>query len=143
MAYKGLNDFIRVLEKNSELHRINTFVDPVLEITEVTDRITKACGKALLFENTGTTFPLLINAFGSERRIALAMGRRDINGAASDILTLFESLTALKGASLKNLASLPQLLKIPSYLPARTKRKGACQKHVIKDPDLGILPVLK
>ncbi len=63
MPFSGLSDFIALLEKNGELNRIKTFVDPVLEITEVTDRITKSGGKALLFENTGTDFPLLINAF--------------------------------------------------------------------------------
>ena len=57
MSYSSLKDFVSALEKNGELHRVKTFVDPVLEITEVTDRITKSGGKALLFENTGTAFP--------------------------------------------------------------------------------------
>lgn len=143
MAYKGMQEFISVLEKNSELHRINTFVDPVLEITDVTDRVTKSGGKALLFENTGTAFPLLINAFGSDRRMSLAMGRKNISEAFLEINSLFEALTGLEGPATKKLKALPRLLKIPSFLPKRSRRKGACQKHVIKDPDLGILPVLK
>ena len=57
MSYSGLGDFIIDLEKKNELLRIKKFVDPVLEITEITDRITKSGGKALLFENTGTRFP--------------------------------------------------------------------------------------
>ena len=78
MAYSGLSDFIRHLEEKGELQRIKTFVDPVLEITEVTDRVTKAGGKALLFENTGTNFPVLINAFGSDKRMSMAIGRNDL-----------------------------------------------------------------
>jgi len=76
MAYKSLNAFIETLEHEGELVRIKTFVDPILEIAEITDRISKTPdrNKALLFENTGTDFPLLINAFGSERRMALAIG---------------------------------------------------------------------
>ena len=77
MAYSGLTDFIDDLEKKNELRRIKTFVDPVLEITEITDRVTKSGGKALLFENTGTEFPLLINAFGSDKRMAMAIGREE------------------------------------------------------------------
>jgi 4-hydroxy-3-polyprenylbenzoate decarboxylase len=54
MAYSGLSGFIDALEKNNELRRIKIFIDPLLEITEITDRITKSGGKALLFENNGT-----------------------------------------------------------------------------------------
>ena len=66
MSYSGLTNFIKELEKKNELIRIIEFIDPVLEITEITDRVVKSGGKALLFENTGTAFPLLINAFGSD-----------------------------------------------------------------------------
>jgi 4-hydroxy-3-polyprenylbenzoate decarboxylase len=89
MAYSGLTDFISDLEKNGELHRIKTFVDPLLEITEVTDRITKAGGKALLFENNGTEFPLLINAFGSDKRISMALGKNDLSEAGNDIEEIY------------------------------------------------------
>jgi 4-hydroxy-3-polyprenylbenzoate decarboxylase len=57
MAYSGLTGFITALEEKNELLRIKTFTDPILEITEITDRVTKSGGKALLFENTGTEFP--------------------------------------------------------------------------------------
>ena len=80
MPNSGLNSFIKVLDKEGELIRISSFVNPDLEITEITDRISKQedGGKAILFENTGTGFPLLINALGSEKRIALAFGRDSI-----------------------------------------------------------------
>ena len=76
MAYKNLQDFIATLEKRDELKRVSAEVDPCLEITEICDRISKACGPALLFENVkGSEFPVLINAMGSFKRMALALGR--------------------------------------------------------------------
>ncbi len=67
MAYRNLQQFIDVLEKESELIRVKSYVDPNLEISEITDRISKTSGggKALLFENTGYDFPVLMNAYGS------------------------------------------------------------------------------
>ena len=76
MAYKNLQHFIEVLEREGELVRIKEYVNPQLEISEITDRISKTTGggKALLFENTGYDFPVLMNAYGSERRMCLALG---------------------------------------------------------------------
>ena len=70
MAYKNLQQFIETLEKEGELVRIKEYVDPKLEIAEITDRISKTPGggKALLFENTGYDFPVLMNAYGSEKK---------------------------------------------------------------------------
>ncbi|MCL6101272.1 MAG: UbiD family decarboxylase, partial [Bacteroidetes bacterium] len=81
MPYKGLNDFVEVLERENELIRISQKVDTVLEITEIVDRVSKSPGggKALLFENNGTAFPLLVNAFGSESRICLALGHESLD----------------------------------------------------------------
>jgi len=143
MPYNGLSDFITDLEKHSELHRIRAFVDPILEITEVADRISKSGGKALLFENTGTSFPLLINAFGTEKRMALAISRKSLENAAIDIAETFTALTDSKDNLLKKISSVPSLLKISGYLPVRSRGKGACQQVIHYDPDLAILPVLK
>ncbi len=68
MAYQNQQEFIKALEKAGELIRIKNYVDPNLEIAEITDRISKSGngGKALLFENTGYDFPLLMNAYGSD-----------------------------------------------------------------------------
>ena len=76
MAYKNLLEFINVLEREGELVRIKSYIDPHLEIAEITDRISKSNngGKALLFENTGYEFPVLMNAYGSEKRMCLALG---------------------------------------------------------------------
>ena len=74
-TFKDLREFIAFLEERGELQRISAPVDPELEITEITDRVTKAGGPALLFENVqGSEIPLLINTFGSEQRTAWALG---------------------------------------------------------------------
>jgi 4-hydroxy-3-polyprenylbenzoate decarboxylase len=143
MPYTGLSDFISDLEKHSELHRIKSFVDPVLEITEITDRITKASGKALLFENNGTKFPLLINAFGSLKRMSMSIGRESLDEPGSEISSLFDHLTSGRGNIFRKLSSLPELFKISGFLPSRSGRKGICQQVILRDPDLSILPVLK
>jgi 4-hydroxy-3-polyprenylbenzoate decarboxylase len=143
MAYPGLINFINDLEKKNELLRINTFVDPVLEITEITDRVTKSSGKALLFENTGTDFPVLINAFGSDTRMAMAIGRTDLDDAGAEIENLFSSITGNGGSIINKLSSLPSLIRLAGILPSRLRRKGSCQQVIHMDPDLGILPVLK
>jgi len=143
MAYPGLINFINDLEKKNELLRISTFVDPVLEITEITDRVTKSSGKALLFENNGTDFPVLINAFGSDSRMAMAIGRTDLDDAGAEIENLFSRMTDNGGSILKKLASLPSLIRLAGILPSHLRRKGPCQQVIHMDPDLGILPVLK
>lgn len=68
MAFKDLHEFVALLEKEGELIRIKTEVDAELEITEIADRVSKAYGPALLFENVrGSSLPVLINAFGTKR----------------------------------------------------------------------------
>lgn len=144
MAYKSLNAFIDLLEQEGELVRIKTFVDPILEIAEVTDRISKTPdrNKALLFENTGTDFPLLINAFGSERRMALAIGVDNLNDVALDIEKLFKRLSEPKNGVMEKIAMLPQLGRFASYMPRVIKGRGACQEVVMENPDLSLLPVM-
>jgi 4-hydroxy-3-polyprenylbenzoate decarboxylase len=143
MSYSGLKDFISELDQKGELHRIKVFVDPVLEITEITDRVTKSGGRALLFENNGTRFPVLINAFGSDSRIAMALGMRDITEAGSDIEKMFSLVTEVPPTISGKIMALPRLLKIAGYLPSFSRLKGSCQKVVYSKPDLSILPVLK
>ena len=143
MAYSGLTGFITALEKKDELLRIKTFTDPILEITEITDRITKSGGKALLFENTGTEFPVLINAFGSDERIAMAIGREDLDEVGVEIESIFKNISDNKVTIFKKLSALPALFKLAGYLPSRMMGKGTCQQVIHRIPDLGILPVLK
>src|ERR1700684_763077 len=98
MAYRNQQEFINALEKAGELLRIRTFVDPRLEIAEITDRVSKSGngGKALLFENTGKDFPVLMNAYGSEKRMCMALGVEHLNDVARDIEDLFKLLSAPK-----------------------------------------------
>jgi 4-hydroxy-3-polyprenylbenzoate decarboxylase len=143
MAYSGLTGFITDLENRDELKRIKSYVDPVLEITEITDRVTKSGGKALLFENNGTDFPVLINAFGSDHRMSMAIGRTDLDESGEEIESIFQNLSDSRGTFLSKLSALPGLIKLTGLLPSRSKRRGACQQVVHMKPDLGILPVLK
>ena len=79
MKYRNLREFIAYLESRGELRRIDTPVDPNLEITEICQRTLRANGPALLFENPkDSQIPLLGNLFGSTRRVALAMGHESI-----------------------------------------------------------------
>jgi len=145
MAYKSLRAFIDALEKAGELVRIKTFVDPALEIAEITDRISKSGdrNKALLFENTGTSFPLLINSMGSDRRMCIALGVDHLDDVMNDIDGLLKKMATPKNGLLEKLAMLPELGKFASYIPKVVSGKGACQEVVMASPDLGKLPVLK
>ncbi|MBZ0098480.1 MAG: UbiD family decarboxylase, partial [Taibaiella sp.] len=102
MAYKSLRAFIDKLEAEGELVRISSFVDPVLEIAEITDRVSKTPdrNKALLFENTGTEFPLLINGMGSEKRMCIALGVSHLDEIAGEIEGLFKMMTGPKNGLL-------------------------------------------
>ena len=145
MAYKSLREFINKLDAAGELVRIKAFVDPVLEIAEITDRVSKTPdrNKALLFENTGTDFPLLINSMGSERRMCMALGVNDLDQVARDIEELFKKITGPKNGLLDKLAMLPQLSKFASWMPRVVSGRGACQEVVMDKPDLDKLPILK
>ena len=143
MSYSGLSDFVIELERKGELVRIKQFIDPVLEITEITDRITKSGGKALLFENTGTRFSVLINAFGSDLRMSLASGRDNLDDSGSEIEDLFNKVSQKKDSFIQKLSALPSIFKLAGIMPSRLKRKGICQQQIITNPDLRIFPVLK
>lgn len=145
LPYKNLRDFITRLENEGELIRIKEYVNPVLEIAEVADRMAKSKngGKALLFENTGTEFPLLINAFGSDRRICMALGVDKLEDIPERIDSLFKKVTNPKQGLWSKLQMLPTLKDASSWMPAKKMGKGECQEVVIKDPDLSALPILK
>ncbi len=145
MAYKSLRHFIQTLDEAGELIRIKEYVDPVLEIAEITDRVSKtpAQNKALLFENTGTEFPVLINSMGSEGRMAMAMGVEKLDDVAAEIEGLFKLLTGPKNGLLEKLSMLPKLGQFASWMPKVVKGRGACQEVVMEAPDLDKLPILK
>ena len=143
--FASLPKFIAELDKAGELIRIKDFVDPHLQISEITDRISKSGdvqNKALLFENTGTGFPVLINAYGSEKRMAMALGVAKLDDLALEIEQLFKKMVAPKQSLMDKLRALPELAEIVSWMPKTVSGRGACQEVVMKDPDLSKLPVL-
>ncbi len=142
MAYRDLRDFISRLEKEGELRRIAAEVDPVLEITEITDRVTKANGPALLFERPkGSKVPLLINAVGSARRMNLALEVNGLDEVAERIRS-FLNLQSPQGLFDK-LKMLPKLAELGSFFPKPVK-SGACKEVILKDNfSLLDFPILK
>ena len=141
----SLHHFIQALEQQGELVRIRQFVDPVLEIAEVTDRCCKQPdgGKALLFENTGTSFPVLTNAMGSCRRICTALGIAQLDEAATLIEKLFKDIISPKRGWRNKYRLLTGLGRVASWMPQTVKGRGVCQEIVHRNPDLGILPILQ
>ncbi len=144
MAYRNQQHFIDVLEKEKELLRIRTFVDPNLEMAEITDRMSKqpGGGKALLFENTGYDFPVLMNAYGSERRMCMALGVQHLDDVAKEIESLFKLLSAPKEGLLDKLKMLPKLGQFSSWMPTVKSGRGECQDIVMREPDVTKLPVI-
>ncbi|MCH7670906.1 MAG: 4-hydroxy-3-polyprenylbenzoate decarboxylase, partial [Proteobacteria bacterium] len=144
MAFRDLRDFIEFLENEGELKRIQTEVDPYLEVTEISDRTLRAGGPALLFENLkGSSMPLLANLFGNTRRIALAMGQEDISGLrdVGKLLAFLKEPTPPSGW--KDLwQSLPSYKSVLNLAPS-VKKSAPCQEVVIDeaDVDLGIFPI--
>ena len=141
--YNSLEDWIKALESAGELVRIKEYVNPHLEITEITDRISKVYGPALLFENTGTEFPLLINSMGTEKRMAMALGADKLDDIAKDIEAIFKDLTSPKEGWMDKLKMLPKLGSIASWMPKVISGKGACQEVIMSEPDITKFPVLK
>jgi len=142
VAYQDLREFIRKLEKEDELKRISTEVDPVLEITEITDRVTKAGGPALLFERPkGSKMPLLINMLGSHRRVNLALEVSGLSEVAERIQSYvnFQSPQGL----FNKLKMLPKLAEIGAFFP-KTVKSGPCKEVIRKDGfSLHEFPILK
>lgn len=144
MRYRNLWDFISVLEAEGELLRVKEFVSPKLEIAEVVDRVSKSSGQnlALLFENTGTDFPVLINAFGSERRIAYALGVSNLDSISERIRVLFQNFQRPRHGLLEKLSLLPSLAEMGNYFPREGSGRGACQQVVLPPASLDKLPIL-
>ncbi len=144
MAWKNQQQFIDALDNAGELLRIKTFVDPKLEIAEITDRISKSGngGKALLFENSGYDFPVLMNAYGSEKRMCMALGVNHLDNVAKEIESLFHLLSSPKENIIDKLKLLPKLGQFASWMPKVKKGRGECQEVVMENPDITKLPVI-
>ncbi len=151
MAYNDLREWIDALERAGELKRVRAEVDPVLEIAEITDRVSKGAAKkygrpggpALLFENVkgANGIPVLINQFGSERRMQMALGVEQLDEVAERIRQLL-NMKSPEGF-LEKLKMLPVLADMGNFFP-KTVAAGPC-KEIIKKKDFSLLdfPVLQ
>ncbi len=144
MSFKDLREFIDLLEREDQLRRIRTEVDPHLEVTEISDRTLRRGGPALLFEKPkGSSIPLLANLFGSTRRIALAMGQENLEGLrdVGRLLAFLKEPSPPDGWRdlLKNLPAYRNALNVAPIV----RKKAPCQEVVIAgdEVDLGMLPV--
>ena len=144
MAYRNQQEFIDALESSGELLRIKTYINPILEVAEITDRFSKRSngGKALLFENTGYDFPILMNAYGSEKRICMALGVDHLDDTAKQIERLFKLLSAPREGILDKLKLLPKLGQFASWMPKVKSGRGECQEVIMPSPDITKLPVI-
>jgi len=142
MAYKSLSAFIEKLESKGELIRVKTEVLTHLEIAEIADRFIKNNKQALLFENTGTDFPLLINAFGSEKRMCLALNVDNLNRIGEELMEIISKLSTPKNNLSEKLKLLPLINEFSTWMPKTKKGRGKCQEIVMNEPDISLLPVL-
>lgn len=144
--YKSLREYVEFLEAHDELVRVKEFVDPVFEITEYTDRMSKlpGGGKAILFENTGTQFPVLTNMMGSIKRILHTLGAESFEEITGKIDALMGEAMAPRKGMMDKLKLLPTLAEAAKWLPKEYKKSvPPCQEVIMAKPDLNRLPILK
>ncbi len=146
MSYSSLNEFVQFLEKRGQLKRVKARVSNILEITEITDRVSKGPADqnvALLFENVaGHDMPVLINMFGSEQRMAWALGVQNLNEIGERVGKL---ITPEMPRTLMDKASKgAELLGVARAVGPKIISKGACQEVVMQDDfSLRSLPILQ
>lgn len=144
MQYKDLRDFIAQLETMGELKRIQTEVDPTLEMTEICDRVLKAQGPALLFESPkGHSMPVLGNLFGTPKRVALGMGQESVEAlrGVGKLLAYLKEPDPPKG--LKDAWDKLPLLKQVLNMAPKELSSAPCQEIVWEgnDVDLSRIPI--
>ena len=145
MKYRDLRDFIGLLESRGELKRITAPVSCELEIAEICDRVVKRGGPALLFENVvGYDIPVLINMFGTERRMAWALGVESLDDLVEQVRRLLGLMQGPPEGIMEKVRTLGQLVRMASFQP-KTVGRAPCQEVVItgEDVDLNKYPILK
>ncbi len=143
MAHKDLQEFISRLETLGQLKRIREPVEADLEIAEITTRVSRRFGPALLFENVeGFGTSVLTNAFGSMERMYLALGIRDLERAGAEAAAFFQPPAGVKGSEGPVDGIGPDRLRRAEPV---LKRTGRCQEIIFKkdEVDLGKIPVLR
>jgi len=144
MKYTDLRDFITNLEKQGELKRITTEVDPHLEMTEICDRVLRAGGPAILFENPkGSKIPVLANLFGTPKRVALGMGEDSVEALreVGKLLAFLKEPEPPKGMK-DAWDKLPIFRQVLNMGP-KVVKKAPCQEQVIEGDaiDLAEYPI--
>ncbi len=150
MAYRDLGEFVKALENAGELKRVRAEVDPVLEITEITQRMARdanrkpqSVGPAMLFEKTkGSRHPLLINVFGSVKRMCMALEVDALDQVAGRIRGFMD--TKSPQGMLDKLKMLPKLAELGSFFPKAVK-DGECKEVIRKGSEVNLFdfPILK
>jgi 4-hydroxy-3-polyprenylbenzoate decarboxylase len=144
MYYKDLRAFITKLEELGELKRVRLEVDPYLEITEICDRVLRAQGPALLFEQPkGYQIPVLANLFGTPQRVALGMGQESVNSLreVGKLLAFLKEPEPPKG--LRDMWDKLPIFKQVMNMPAKVVNHPPCQENVLRgdEVDLTQLPI--
>ena len=139
MKYKDLRDFISNLEQMGELKRISIEVDPVLEMTEICDRVLRAGGPALLFENPkGSDIPVLANLFGTPKRVALGMGEESVE-SLRDVGRLLAFLKEPEPPkSMKDAWQKMPIFKQVLNMAPKVVKSAACQEQIIEREDIDL-----
>lgn len=138
MATRDLRAWLDLLRREGELVEIEAEVDPHLEITEIVDRTVKSDGPALLFTRVrGSRLPLLINQFGTERRMSLAFGQPSLDEVGGTVAEILE-LQPPEGL-IEKVKGLGKLKRLADSAP-KSVRRGVCQE-VVLEPDLDLLPI--
>ena len=144
--YRNLREYIERLEREGELIRVTAPVSTRFEIAEITDRMAKSegGGKALLFENTGTEFPVVTNMMGSKRRMAMALGVERLEDIGDRVSALLGDALSPKATLWEKMKMLPLLSDVAKWFPQSVSGRGECQQVVWQgeDADLGRLPLL-
>ena len=145
MKFKDLREFTAFLEQKGELRRIKTPVSNELEITEIADRVIKSGGPALLFENPhGFDIPVLINMYGSQQRMAWALGVEHLDELIDRVQGLLDLMHGPPEGLVNKLRTLGQLVHLGSYQP-KTIRNAPCQEVVLEGEDVNLyrFPIIK
>jgi 4-hydroxy-3-polyprenylbenzoate decarboxylase len=141
MPFDSLSAFVDALKKSGELQIVSARVDPYLEIAEITDRVVKAGGPALLFTDVkGSKFPVLTNAFGTHARMAKALDADTLDEVADRLRTLLD-FTPPGSGLFDKIGALKAFAPLANAIP-QTERSGSCQDIVMREPNLDALPIL-
>ena len=145
MKYRDLREFVALLEERGELRRVSAPVSADLEITEISDRMVKSGGPALLFENVeGHSAPLLINLFGTHKRVALALGVEDVEELADRVRKLLALSQGPPSGIGGKMRALGELVGLARSQP-KSVRRAPCQEVVLTGDDVDIysMPVIR